>query len=233
MIYLDVMKTLEELGTDQCKNIYLNHGADIDLFGVSVSKLRNVAKQIKKNHDLGVQLLFSNNVDAIYLSQWIIDPTKLKLSDYEKIINSTNYYMIIENVVAPLVARNRQLSVECLHKWLDSNNSRYRQVAYTLFSLILGSFENELIDMDFVLKRLIYVEKNIQNEENRVRYTMNNFIISVGISLPYFTKAAIQSSINYGKVLVDMGNTSCRVPIAHEYIKKAEKMNKTGIKRKL
>ena len=35
-----------------------------------------------------------------------------------------------------------------------------------------------------------------------------------------------------GKVDVDMGNTSCKVPDATEYIRKVEKMGRIGKKRK-
>jgi hypothetical protein len=62
---------------------------------------------------------------------------------------------------------------------------------------------------------------------------MNNFVMAVGISLPLFTQTAIDVSMNAGEVFVDMGNTSCNVPVAHNYIKNAESKNKIGIKRKL
>lgn len=233
MNYNDVMKELESLGTDQNKKIHLNHGADIDLFGVSIANLKKVAKKLSNNHDIGLKLLYSGNADAIYLSQWVVNPVKLTITDYENILDSTNYYMIIENTIAPLVARNSDISFDCLYKWIDSEKHRYRQAAYFLLSIILGSYDNELIDMDFISKRLEYVEKNIQKEENRVRYAMNNFVMSAGISLPTFTQKAIDVSINAGKVNVDMGKTSCNVPVAHKYIQHAESKNKIGIKRKL
>lgn len=233
MEYNDVLKELKDLGTKQNKKIYLNHGADIELFGVSIANLKIVAKKIKNNHQLGLKLFYSGNADAIYLSQWVVDPTLLTVDDYEKIIDSTNYYMIIENVIAPLVARNPELSFDCLYRWIDSKNDKHRQVAYFLLSIILGSYSNDLIDMDFVLERLKHVEENIQNEANRVRYAMNNFVMASGIAIPELTKTAIDISIKVGKINVDMGNTACNVPVAHKYIEKAESMNKIGIKRKL
>ena len=233
MNFDDVMKELKELGTDQNKKIYLNHGADIELFGVSVANLKQVAKKLKNSHDIGMKLLYSKNADAIYLSQFVVDPTLLTMTDYENILQSTNYYMIIESTIAPLAARNPGIAFQCLYKWIDSKNHRYRQCAYFLLSIILGSYDNQLIDMDFISKRLIFVEKNIQKEENRVRYAMNNFVMAVGISLPLFTQTAIDVSMNAGEVFVDMGKTSCNVPVAHTYIKHAESKNKIGIKRKL
>jgi hypothetical protein len=50
---------------------------------------------------------------------------------------------------------------------------------------------------------------------------MNNFIINVGVYVPFLKERAILTAEQIGKVNVDMGKTSCKVPYAPEYIKKA------------
>jgi hypothetical protein len=46
------------------------------------------------------------------------------------------------------------------------------------------------------------------------------------------TKLAIQTGEKIGEVTVDMGNTSCKVPFAPDYIRKVEKRGTIGKKRK-
>ncbi len=46
------------------------------------------------------------------------------------------------------------------------------------------------------------------------------------------TKFAIQTAEKIGSVNVDVGNTSCQVPFAPDYIQKAEKRGVIGKKRK-
>lgn len=234
MLFNEVMKELEAMGSEQTVKIYKNHGADIPLFGVSIANIKKLAKKYKKNnHTLGVQLLNSGNVDAIYLSQYIVDPNLLTIIDLEKIMDSTEYYMLLDNVVANLAARNKEIAFECLYKWIESENKRYRQVAYGIYSLILSSYNDELIDKNHVVKTVEYIRKNIHEEENRVRYNMNNFLIVAGTNYGDLTNKYKDYAKEIGKVEVYMGKTSCKVPDAYSYIEKIEKMGNIGKKRKI
>ena len=61
---------------------------------------------------------------------------------------------------------------------------------------------------------------------------MNGFVISVGTYVKPLLKDAKATAKKIGKVEVDMGDTSCKVPLATDYIAKVEKAKKTGKKRK-
>ena len=67
---------------------------------------------------------------------------------------------------------------------------------------------------------------------NRVRHTMNNFVIAVGSYVPAFTSKAKSIAKAIGEVKVNMGNTACKVPDALAYIKKVEDAGKLGQKKK-
>ena len=54
----------------------------------------------------------------------------------------------------------------------------------------------------------------------RDRYTMNGFVIAVGGYVKPLRKQAEATAKKIGKVSVEMGETSCKVPLATEYIKK-------------
>ncbi len=231
MTYNEVMKQLESLGTAQTRKIYTRHGNDIDMFGVSVANLKKVLKPIKKDKELGMRLLKSRNSDAIYLSQWIVDSNQLTISDLEELIELTNYYMTLDTVVPNLLIKNKELAWECIGKWTNHMKPRYRQSAYSLYSLILGTYPNEEIDFTDVKNKLHYISKVIHDEENRVRYSMNSFVISAGVYNPDITDLAMDISEKIGRVNVYMGQTSCKVPFAPEYIEKVKKMNRIGKKR--
>ena len=67
---------------------------------------------------------------------------------------------------------------------------------------------------------------------NRVRHTMNNFVIAVGSYVPELTTKAKAIAKAVGVVNVNMGNTACNVPDALTYIKKVEDAGKLGKKKK-
>lgn len=233
MTYTEVMKELESLGTEQTRKIYTNHGADIDQFGVSIAHLKKIAKKLKGNHDVGMKLLYSGNVDGLYLSQFVVDPERLKREDLEQVIEKTSYYMILDNVVAPLLARNKGLVQELLYEYIESENDRKQQVGYSAYSMILGSYDDAEIDYIYVKKTMEYVSKNIHDCENRVRYSMNNFLIAAGAANKDITSFSKEIAKEIGKVHVYMGKTSCKVPDAYSYLEKIEDRGYIGKKRKL
>ena len=233
MTFNEVMKQLESLGTEQTRKIYTNHGADLEMYGVSIADLKKVLKPIKKDKDLGKKLLFSGNTDAIYLSKWIVDVDELTISDLESILDSTDYYMIIDNVIASIAARKRDVAWDIVHKWIDHKNPRYRQSAYGVLSLILSNYDDELIDRDYIKNRLDHVSRVIHDEANRVRYSMNSFLISAGGYLSEYTDYAIELGKSIGKVHVSMGKTSCKVPFAPDYIPKMISRGSPAKKRKI
>ena len=231
MNYNEVMKQLELLGTAQNIKIYTRHGNDLPLYGVSIANLKKVLKPIKKDKELGKKLYYSGNTDAIYLSQWIVDPFQLTVTDYEYLINLTNYYMILDTVIPSILVQNKELAFTLLPIWIEHDNPRFRQVAYSLFANILGKYPNEEIDSNMVKHYLQQVRKVIHTEENRVKYSMNGFLISAGVYNEEFTESTITIGEEIGKVHVSMGETSCKVPFAPETIRKVQSMNRIGKKR--
>ena len=91
--------------------------------------------------------------------------------------------------------------------------------------------DNEL-DIELIKKLLKRIEKEIHKAPNYVRYAMNNFIICTGGYIKELTKEAIATSQKIGTVMVDMGNTACKVPSARDYIKKMEAKGNLGKKKK-
>lgn len=233
MNFDQIMEELELQGSAQTRKIYTNHGADLPMFGVSMKHLKIIAKKVKRNHTIGMKLLHSKNVDAIYLSRWIVDPKQITRDNLEHVLLTTDYYMLIDNVVAHIAGSNDLLADECLQEWLHHENDRFRQSAYSLYAMILSSRDNDSIDFKHVAETLNHVKINIHQEQNRVRYSMNNFVISAGVidkEISLLSKAVARA---IGKVTVSMGKTSCKVPDAEPYIDKIIKMGLFGKKRKL
>ena len=65
-------------------------------------------------------------------------------------------------------------------------------------------------------------EKEIHSAPDRVRYNMNNFVITVGGYVAALTDEALAAAERIGSVEVDMGDTACKVPFAPDYIRKMQ-----------
>jgi hypothetical protein len=62
---------------------------------------------------------------------------------------------------------------------------------------------------------------------------MNGFVIAVGAYIQPLTEKAKTVAAEIGKVSVEMGGTSCKVPLATAYIQKIEDKGNIGKKRKI
>jgi len=76
------------------------------------------------------------------------------------------------------------------------------------------------------------VRDDIHHSPNRVRYTMNGFVIAAGAYVSSLTDKTSNIAEQIGKVSVDMGGTACKVPGAVEYIEKIKSKGRIGKKRK-
>ncbi|QMS84560.1 DNA alkylation repair protein [Candidatus Xianfuyuplasma coldseepsis] len=232
MTYEQVLQQLQQFGTAQNRKIYTNHGCDIPVFGVSMANLKKILKPIKKDTKLGKELFFSDNMDAIYLSQWIVDINELTTEDLEDRILYSNYYLLIENAIPTIIGQSAVRTTEILNKWLHHEEPRFRQSAYALYGLYVSSTPDEKLNIDEITNELHYIKENIHQEENRVRYQMNQFVISVGAYIKSLFEVAMDTANAIGTVSVQMGKTACKVPFAPEYLEKIESMNRVGTKRK-
>ena len=82
---------------------------------------------------------------------------------------------------------------------------------------------DEELDLDKLSELLDRISSNIHQSQNRVRYTMNGFVIAVGSYVKELTHKANEVATSIGKISVDVAGTACKVPLASAYIKKIEK----------
>jgi len=91
--------------------------------------------------------------------------------------------------------------------------------------------DNEL-DLGEIESLMARILTEIHTAPNRVKYTMNYFVIAVGGYVRPLLKQAKSVAKQLGRVEVDLGETECKVPIANAYIAKMESAGKIGKKRK-
>jgi 3-methyladenine DNA glycosylase AlkD len=227
----EIISQLESLGSESTKKILIKHGAREPFFGVKVGDLKPIQKKIKKNYELALELYESGISDAMYLAGLIADETKMTKADLQKWVENAYWYMISEYTV-PWVAAESNFGFEIALEWIDSDSELICSAGWnTLSNLAAYKNDNEL-NLEKFSELLDYITDNIHKAENRVRYCMNNYIISVGSYILSLRQKAYSTSDKIGIVKVDMGGTSCKVPDAHIYIDKVLERNPDSKKKK-
>ncbi|MFQ5629049.1 MAG: DNA alkylation repair protein [bacterium] len=227
----EVMHELEQYGNEQTKRIFKNHGAKEPFFGVKVGDLKKIVKKVKKNHELSLALYETGNSDAMYLAGLIADQNKISKENLQNWAEGAYWYMISEYTVAG-VAADSQYGLELAREWIQSDEEHIATAGWTTYSGVLSLKDDSELDLQEIEKLLDDIGENIHKSPNRVRYTMNQFVISVGAYVAPLAEQAIAVAQNIGKVSVDLGGTACKVPFAPDYIQKIVSMGRVGKKRK-
>lgn len=227
----EVMAELENFGNESTKKTLKKHGAKEPFFGVKVEDLKKIQKKTKINHQLALELYSTGNSDAMYLAAMIADTSIMTKSEIQKWAKEAYWYYLSEYAVSSVAAKNKD-GYSIALKWIDKKEERFTSAGWATLSVIISKKPNDELNIKEIEDLLKRAQKEIHTSDNRTRYTMNNFVISVGTYIHELNKAAIQSASEIGKVNVEMGGTSCKVPLASDYIAKVVKMNRVGKKRK-
>lgn len=216
----EILSTLKQLGKPQTAAIYQRHGSGENVYGVLTSEIAKLAKKIKTDHALAMELWQTGNAEARVLAILIADPQKLTRPDADRLIQdgpSHFLYCYLTNFVA-----GSPIAEQAMRAWMKSPEEHFREIGYSLFSVRLKNDPASVTDAECE-KALATIEKQIHHSPNWARYAMNGALISIGISKPPLRTKAIEAARRIGPVEVDHGQTTCKTPDAVPYIEKASK----------
>jgi len=226
-----VMKELEKKGSESIRKIFKNHGYSGVMYGVKVGDLKVIQKKVKKDHELAMRLFDTGNYDAMYLAGLIADESKMSKKDIQQWAERSTSHGISEYTVA-WVAAESDYGWELGMKWIDSSKENITSAGWNTLSGVIAMKPDNELDIALIKKLLQRIVKEIHSAPNRVRYTMNGFVIGVGGYIKELTKDAVDIAKKIGDVYVNMEGTACKVPSAADYIKKREAKGYIGKKKK-
>jgi hypothetical protein len=227
----EVMQFLESKGSPGVKNIYLNHGAIEPFWGVKVGDMKLILKSIKNDQKLAMQLFETGNSDAMYLAGLVANGAKMSKDELNSWAAKASWYMISEYTV-PWVASESPLGYELALEWIDSDKETVAAAGWCTLSAIATIKPDSDLNLEQYVQLLNRVKTTIHQEKNRVRHSMNSFVIAVGSYILPLNTLANEVAKDIGTVQVNLGNTACKVASAPEYLKKMEVSGKLGQKRK-
>jgi 3-methyladenine DNA glycosylase AlkD len=227
----EILKELEQLGDERTKSTLERHGAREPFFGVKIADLKKVLKKTRKNHELALELYDTGNSDAMYLAGLMADENKITREQLEEWVNKA-YWSYLSEFAVPWVAAETKFGFELGQKWMGSHVETTAAAGWATLASYAGVHNDEELDIQAYSHLLHKVEKDIHSAQNRVKYAMNGFIISVGTYIKELTDESMETAKRIGKVEVMMGGTACKVPLAAVHIKKAIESGMIGKKRK-
>jgi 3-methyladenine DNA glycosylase AlkD len=193
--------------------------------------MKTIQKKVKKDHKLAKELYDTGNSDAMYLAGLIADEKAVTKEELQHWIEVAQWSMVSEYTVPWLAAESR-FGMELALKWIDSPKESIASAGWNTLASLCTIKPDEDLDLKALGKLLKRVEKEIKKAPNRVKYTMNCFMIAAGQCVEALTDAALATADKVGKVEVDMGDTSCKVTDAGAYLRSMIDQGKIGRKKK-
>lgn len=228
-----ILAELKKKGTEKTRKMYARHGMVTDnMYGVSVADLKVIAKTIKGQQALACELYKTGNMDAMYLAGMVADGSKMTAKELTAWAEGAANLQMIAEYTVPWVAVENPQGRELAKQWMKSKIEHVASAGWCTYSGLLATRPDQELDLGEIEGLLDIAIKGIKGAQNRVRYTMNGFVISVGAYVRPLSKQAKAAARQIGAVSVDVGDTACQVPVATAYIEKIEAAGRLGKKRK-
>lgn len=228
-----IMAELKKKGSEKTRKIYARHGMATDnMFGVSMADLKVIAKTIKGQQALACELYETANVDAMYLAGMVADGSQMTTKELKAWAEGAANLPMIAEYTVPWVTVENPHARDLAMQWIKSKKEHVASSGWCSYSGLLATKPDEDLNFAEIEKLLETVVNGIKDPRNRVRYTMNGFVISVGTHVKPLLKQAKAAAKQIGAVSVDVGDTACKVPLATAYIEKIEAAGRAGQKRK-
>jgi len=227
----EILEEIKPLGSDSYKRVIFKHGIKEPCFGVKISDLQKIVKRIKKDYQLALDLYDTGVYDARYLAGLIADDARMTKQDLQRWVAKADCAPLCGFTVAWVTAGSAH-GWELAQEWIDSKKPLIAVAGWATLGSLVSIKDDAELDLAALKRLLQRVQKTIHESPDRVRYQMNSFVIAVGSYVSSLTDTTIQIAEKIGPVTVDMGDTSCQMPFAPDYIRKVQKRGTIRKKRK-
>lgn len=177
MTVKEILKQLESLGDDARRKHNIKAGAPENQFGVKLGDLRVIAKKIKSDHDLALQLWEAGNVEAQLLATLIVKPKQLSAADIDRMTCSTTCAQVADWLDAYVVAEYPEKDA-LREKWMKEKDRWAARAGWNLTASRVNKGAADGLDLDALLDR---IEKELPKAKPEVQWTMNNTLAAIGI----------------------------------------------------
>lgn len=186
MTLSETMARLESLADEKFKAIYAKRGEAASHFGVKMGDLRAVAKEIKSDHELALQLWATGCLDAMLLATLIMKPKLLTPDQLDEMVRAaTNSQLAdwLNSYVVKVHPNKEELRV----KWMASENEMTLRSGWSLTAARVAK-DPEGLDLQGLLDR---IEKEMGSAHPMAQWTMNSCLAEIGINRPELRQRAL------------------------------------------
>ena len=206
MTYKQVIAELEKM-----KNLNYSNRDPFGLntvpsYGIGVTKIKKLAKQIKKDHDLALKMWDTPIFEGRLLSIFIENSKEVTLDQINSQIPNSQGFMLADYYCQEIIVKT-EFCDDLIEKWTKSKNNHIKKSGFAL--LYAKAKLDKKADDEFFEPYLEQIEKELQKAENWTKESMNYALMYIGSRTKKLNKKALAIAKKIGEVKIDYGDTSC------------------------
>lgn len=189
MILKETIGKLKSLGDEKRRAHNAKYGAGKNQFGVALGDIRTLAKKIKTNHELALDLWKTENIDAQLLAILLMKPKSLLAAEMDEMVRSATFVHVADWLNA-YVVKNHPDNETLRQRWMVDDDPPHPMAARAGWSLTAGRIGKgaEGLDLAALLDR---IESEMGDAAPEVQWTMNAALAAIGINVANHRKRAI------------------------------------------
>ena len=213
MTLSDTLKHLQALGDDKVRARNSSNGAGDNQFGVKLGDIRKVAKKLKTNHELAMELWETGNIEARLLATLVIEPETLSADEMDRMVRSATFAQVADWLNS-YVVRNHPDKETLRQAWMATDDPMAARAGWNLTTGRIVKCPSGL-DIPALLDR---VESEMGDAAPEIQWTMNGALAEIGIHFPKHRKRALAIGEKLGVFRDYPTSKGCTSPFAPIWI---------------
>lgn len=182
----EVLAQLESMSNESVRKRNARDGAGDNQFGVQMGDIRKLAKKIKADHEFGLALWETGNLDARLLAILLMTPKKLSAKELEAMVKSATFAWLSEWLNSYVVKQHPEKEA-LREKWMKAKDAWSARAGWNLTAERVAR-SPEGIDVPALLDR---IESEMGKAPAPTQWTMNSTLAQIGIHFPKLRKRAV------------------------------------------
>lgn len=179
----DVLSQLRQLEDPRMRAVNERHGDD---HGVNLTKLRAVAKSIRANHPLALELWDTDDTAARLVAILIARPKEFSPEQLDRMLRESRARKVHDWLVNYVVAKSPHME-QLRTAWLEDADPVVASAGWALTASRVAKNPDGL-DLPGFLDR---IEANMKDAEERLQWEMNTTLAQIGIHHPELRERAL------------------------------------------
>lgn len=220
----DTKKILSELSSltdEKTRARHAKKGAGDNQYGVKMSDIRKLAKKIKTNHELALELWETGNLDARMLATLLVKPESLSEVEIDKMVREATFFWLADWFNSYVVKNHPEKEV-LRQKWMNDADPMAARAGWNLTAIRITRNPDGL-DLPAILDRL---EAEMGAAHEKTQWTMNFALVYIGIHFAEHRERSLSIGEKLGIYQEYPEKKGCTSPYApiwiNEMVRRAE-----------